>query len=75
MGVLPASKVLVVAHAFLQVDNPAEINYYRKSETNWMDYLSSAALHIVATTALVAVALEDSAINFYTNTGRRYVLS
>ncbi|KAF8594776.1 WD40 repeat-like protein [Ceratobasidium sp. AG-I] len=53
------------------VDNPAEINYYRKSETNWMDYLSSAALHIVATTAFVAVALEDGAIIFYTSTGRR----
>lgn len=63
----------LIVHAFVLVDNPAEINYYRKSETYWMDYLSSAALHIVATTAFVAVALEDGAINFYTNTGRRYV--
>lgn len=61
--------------SFLLADNPAEINYYRKSETCWMDYLSSAAIHIVGTTTFVAVALEDGAINFYTNTGRRYALS
>ncbi|CAE6539796.1 unnamed protein product [Rhizoctonia solani] len=53
------------------IEKPAEINYYRKSETCWLDYLPNAALQVVATMAFVAVALEDGAINFYTNTGRR----
>ncbi|CUA74706.1 Protein HIRA [Rhizoctonia solani] len=54
-----------------QVEKPTEINYYRKSETCWLDYLTNAALQVVATIIFVAVALEDGAINFYTNTGRR----
>ncbi|CAE6351863.1 unnamed protein product [Rhizoctonia solani] len=53
------------------VEKPTEINYYRKSETCWLDYLPNAALQVVATITFVAVALEDGAINFYTNTGRR----
>ncbi|QRW21197.1 hypothetical protein RhiXN_06186 [Rhizoctonia solani] len=53
------------------VEKPTEINYYRKSETCWLDYLPGAALQVVATINFVAVALEDGAINFYTNTGRR----
>ncbi|CAE6395388.1 unnamed protein product [Rhizoctonia solani] len=53
------------------VEKPTEINYYRKSETCWLDYLPSAVLQVVATITFVAVALEDGAINFYTNTGRR----
>ncbi|QRV78951.1 hypothetical protein RhiJN_06966 [Ceratobasidium sp. AG-Ba] len=52
-------------------EKPTEINYFRKTETNWLDYLPGAATHVVATTAFVAVALEDGAINFYTSTGRR----
>ncbi|KAF8756991.1 Protein HIR [Rhizoctonia solani] len=55
------------------VEKPTEINYYRKSETCWLDYLPGAALQVVATINFVAVALEDGAINFYTNTGRRNV--
>ncbi|KAG8761499.1 HIR complex subunit [Ceratobasidium sp. 423] len=53
------------------VEKPTEINYYRKSETCWLDYLPGAALQVVATITFVAVALEDGAINFYSNTGRR----
>ncbi|CAE6467659.1 unnamed protein product [Rhizoctonia solani] len=53
------------------VEKPTEINYYRKSETCWLDYLPNAALQVVATITFVAVSLEDGAINFYTNTGRR----
>ncbi|KAG8737460.1 HIR complex subunit [Ceratobasidium sp. 414] len=52
-------------------EKPTEINYFRKTETNWLDYLPSAATHVVANMTFVAVALEDGAINFYTNTGRR----
>ncbi|KAG8697412.1 HIR complex subunit, partial [Ceratobasidium sp. 394] len=52
-------------------EKPTEINYFRKSETNWLDYLPGAATHLVANMTFVAVALEDGAINFYTNTGRR----
>ncbi|ELU36623.1 hypothetical protein AG1IA_09357 [Rhizoctonia solani AG-1 IA] len=55
----------------LFLEKPTEINYYRKSETCWLDYLPGAALQVVATINFVAVALEDGAINFYTNTGRR----
>ncbi|KAG8696117.1 HIR complex subunit [Ceratobasidium sp. 395] len=52
-------------------EKPTEINYFRKTETNWLDYLPGAATHVVANVTFVAVALEDGAINFYTNTGRR----
>ncbi|KAB5588273.1 histone transcription regulator HIP1 [Ceratobasidium theobromae] len=53
------------------VEKPTEINYFRKSETCWLDYLPCAALQVVATMTFVALALEDGAINFYTNAGRR----
>ncbi|KAG9102641.1 HIR complex subunit [Ceratobasidium sp. 370] len=52
-------------------EKPTEINYFRKTETNWLDYLPGTATHVVANMTFVAVALEDGAINFYTNTGRR----
>jgi protein HIRA/HIR1 len=40
--------------------------------TQWLDYLPSPALLLVATSTYCAVAMQDGSVNIYSPTGRRY---
>ena len=42
-------------------------------QTQWLDYLPSPALALVATTVFCAVAMQDGSVNVYSPTGRRCV--
>ncbi|TDL19985.1 WD40 repeat-like protein [Rickenella mellea] len=52
-------------------NSPSEVTFYANKTTQWLDYLSSPALALVATGRFMAVAMEDGGINVYSPTGRR----
>src|ERR1700722_6654883 len=43
--------------------------------TQWLDYLPSRALALIATISFSAVAMEDGSVNVYSLTGRKCVSS
>ena len=48
-----------------------EIAFISGKNTEWLDYLPTAALLVKATTSFCAVAMEDGCINVYSHNGRR----
>ncbi|KAI0659408.1 WD40 repeat-like protein [Cubamyces menziesii] len=52
-------------------DEPNEVLFVSRGQTQWLDYLSSPILALVATSAFCAVAMQDGSVNVYSHTGRR----
>ena len=52
-----------------------ELLYVSGKQTQWLDYLPSPALALVATASFCAVAMQDGSLNVYSPTGRRCVSS
>lgn len=50
-----------------------EVLFANGKQTQWLDYLPSPVVALVATTAFCAVAMQDGSVNVYSHTGRRYV--
>ena len=50
---------------------PSEVIYVSGKQTQWLDYLSSPALGLAATTTFSAVAMQDGSVNIYSPNGRR----
>jgi protein HIRA/HIR1 len=62
-----------VADSIDHFSEPTEIMLVGGKTTQWLDYLPSPALLLVATSAYCAVAMQDGSVNIYSPTGRRYL--
>ncbi|KAH9887241.1 WD40 repeat-like protein [Cubamyces lactineus] len=52
-------------------DEPNEVLFVSRGQTQWLDYLSAPILALAATSAFCAVAMQDGSVNVYSHTGRR----
>ncbi|KAL1943873.1 hypothetical protein VTO73DRAFT_3691 [Trametes versicolor] len=52
-------------------DDPNEVIFVSGKQTQWLDYVPSPILALVATTTFCAVAMQDGSVNVYSHTGRR----
>jgi len=48
-----------------------EVIYVSGKQTQWLDYLPSPVIALVATTTFCAAAMLDGSLNVYSPTGRR----
>ena len=74
MRTMEVRVAVVVLWVPLTVDADVnELLYVSGKQTQWLDYLPSPALALVATSAFCAVAMQDGSLNVYSPTGRRCV--
>ncbi|OJT12721.1 Protein HIR1 [Trametes pubescens] len=52
-------------------DDPNEVIFVSGKQTQWLDYVPSPILALVATSTFCAVAMQDGSVNVYSHTGRR----
>jgi protein HIRA/HIR1 len=53
---------------------PTEIMFTSGKQTQFLDYLPSPVLSLVATTTFCAAGMQDGSVNVYSHTGRRFVI-